>query len=363
MRIFKKAAVYVLLYILTISIVLSVLFLTPNDTLNLKVIRSIIVFFSTVLLTKYFIYMLVCPWYEVRSTIQRYNSNHVSRNKKYTPRVSILVPAWNEGNGVITTVRGLLQSTYKNAEIILIDNNSTDGTEQNAARLMSEHAAKTKHKRGRIIDLVYLKEMRQGKGYALNAGIERATGEIIISIDADCYVPPDSIKNFVACFRDPTVMAAVGNVKIGNTQTLLGVVQYLEFLFSFYFKKSDSIFSCIYIIGGAAGAFRKSVFEKIGGYSVSNITEDIDLSFRIQVAGMKIVYVEDAVVYTEGASDFKSLILQRLRWKRGRLQTFVQHRHLFFWSRVSLYARRSLLSREGLICERKDHHSDGADGS
>jgi len=330
MQLFRKAAVYVLLYVLTISIILSVLFLTPNDNINLTAVRFIIVFFSTVLLTKYFIYMLVSPWYDVRSTAWRYNNKRVSRNEKYAPRVSILVPAWNEGAGVITTVRGLLQSSYKNAEIILIDNNSTDGTERNAALLIAEYAAGPKPKYGRAIDLIYLKEVRQGKGYALNAGIERATGEIIISIDADCYVPPDSIKNFVACFRDPTVMAAVGNVKIGNTQTLLGVVQYLEFLFSFYFKKSDSIFSCIYIIGGAAGAFRKNVFEKIGGYSVSNITEDIDLSFRIQIAGMKIAYAEDAIVYTEGASDFKSLILQRLRWKRGRFETFRQHRQLFF---------------------------------
>ncbi len=206
-------------------------------------------------------------------------------------------------------------------EIIVIDNASTDSTARNVKQFINKH---------RDRKILYLLEKRQGKGYALNRGIEAGHGEIFITIDADCSIPPHTIRNFVSHFRDPKIMAAVGNVKIGNTRTLLGVIQYLEFLFSFYFKKSDSMLGSIYIIGGAAGAFRREVFEQLGGYSVSNITEDIDLSMRIQHAGMKIVYADDAVVYTEGASDVSGLIKQRLRWKRGRFETFLDYRHLFF---------------------------------
>ena len=72
-------------------------------------------------------------------------------------------------------------------------------------------------------------------------------------------------------------MAAVGHVKIGNRNSSIGIVQYLEFLFSFYFKRAESLLGSIYIIGGAAGAFRKEVFETLGGYSTNNITEDIEL--------------------------------------------------------------------------------------
>jgi cellulose synthase/poly-beta-1,6-N-acetylglucosamine synthase-like glycosyltransferase len=125
-------------------------------------------------------------------------------------------------------------------------------------------------------------------------------------------------------------MAAVGNVKIGNTKTMLGTIQYLEFLFSFYFKKTESILNTIYIIGGAAGAFRREIFDTVGVYNHQNITEDIDLSVRIQGEGMRIVYASDAVVYTEGASSLTGLMKQRLRWKRGRFQTFIEHKHLFF---------------------------------
>jgi len=86
----------------------------------------------------------------------------------------------------------------------------------------------------------------------------------------------------------------------------------------------------IYIIGGAAGAFRKEVFETIGNYNATNITEDIDLSVRIQAAGMKIVYAADVLVYTEGAVCLDGLMKQRLRWKRGRFETFAEHKDLFF---------------------------------
>jgi biofilm PGA synthesis N-glycosyltransferase PgaC len=63
------------------------------------------------------------------------------------------------------------------------------------------------------------------------------------------------------------------------------------------------------------------------------MTEDIDLSIRIQDAGMKIEFAADAVVYTEGAADINGLLKQRLRWKRGRIDTFYKYRHLFFSTR------------------------------
>jgi cellulose synthase/poly-beta-1,6-N-acetylglucosamine synthase-like glycosyltransferase len=122
----------------------------------------------------------------------------------------------------------------------------------------------------------------------------------------------------------------VGNVKVGNTSTLVGVIQYLEFLFSFYFKKAESVMNTIYIIGGAAGAFRRETISVVGNYNIKNITEDIDLSVRIQKAGLKIVYVADALIFTEGASEIRGLMKQRLRWKRGRFETFIDNRELFF---------------------------------
>lgn len=330
-----KLATYLLLYLVTFFLIYSYFLFKPTQHASFPILHFVIISFASVLLTKYLLYMLVSPWHDVASVWDAYKSAQRTLKKPYQPLVSVIVPAWNEEIGIVTTAKALLKSTYRNLEIILVDNASTDGTKKNIQNLIKEYKKNiprsAKHNgSGAVPKLIYAHEGTAGKGFALNTGLSKARGEIIITIDADCFVPPETISNFVQHFKNPAVMAAVGRVRIGNTHHLLGVVQYLEFLFSFYFKKADSMVDVIYIIGGAAGAYRKSVFDKIGGFSTTIITEDIDLSVRIQDAGMKIVYADDALVYTEGASDLQSLQKQRLRWKRGRLETFANHRHLFF---------------------------------
>lgn len=327
----RKGIVYVLLYICTIAIITSTFFLTPHLRGEFPLLRLVIILCATILLSKYFIYMVVSPWYEV---VLAYKQERLSEKKTayLYPRVSVLIPAWNEEVGVITTIRTLLLSTYKNLEIVVINNASTDNTGANVQQLIETYYAEQKSPKN-CMEILYALEKNQGKGHALNTGLSLSTGEIIVSIDADCSVPPETIAHFVKHFYDKEVMAAVGNVRIGDTTHLLGVVQYLEFLFSFYFKKADALMNTIYIIGGAAGAFRKEVFEVLGPYSLTNITEDIELSVRIQNAGMKIAYASDAIVYTEGATTLNGLMKQRLRWKRGRFETFVEHKRLFFSTR------------------------------
>ena len=327
----QKFYVYTALYVVLFAIFGSTILLEPTESHSFPILRSIIIVFASILLTRYFVYMFLSPWNEVFEIHKQQKNASVANITCYTPKVSIIVPAWNEGDGVITTVEALLKSAYKNIEILVVDNASTDKTEENVKALIARHKIASKSlPKSEVIKIKYYYEGAQGKGHALNLGLEMATGEIIMSIDADCYVPAETVGNFVKYFRDPKVMAAVGNVRIGNTDTVIGVVQYLEFLFSFYFKKAESLVNTIYIIGGAAGAFRREVFEQLGGYSTTNITEDIELSMRIQAAGMRIAYANDAYVFTEGAVTLTGLMKQRLRWKRGRFETLVEHKYMFF---------------------------------
>lgn len=319
-----KAFIYAFLYGITISIIASTFLIKPIDRTPFPIIRLIIVFFATVLLTKYFVYMVLSPVYDVLTA--RREMRMKREIALYRPSVSVIIPAWNEEVGIIRTVESVLSNTYERIEAIVVNDGSTDGSDR-IVRDFLEKYSKESHP-GKT--LLYKYKENGGKSSALNAGLAMSSGEIIISIDADCYVTSTAVENFVKCFVDPRVMAAVGNVKIGNTKTILGTVQYLEFLFSFYFKKADSLLNTIYIIGGAAGAFRREVFDKVGPYTLGLITEDIELSVRIQAAGMKIVYASEAIVYTEGATDLNGLMKQRLRWKRGRFQTFWKYRNLFF---------------------------------
>jgi cellulose synthase/poly-beta-1,6-N-acetylglucosamine synthase-like glycosyltransferase len=274
--------------------------------------------------------MALSPWHDVMAKNRELRKGYGGkRGQTYRPLVSVIVPAWNEEVGLVQTVKTILSSTYTNTEVIVVNDGSTDKSDFLMRTFDFEYKQQTASDKD-AIELRYYYKPNGGKGSALNFGIKRSRGDIIISTDADCALAPTALEEFVSYFRDPEVMAAVGNVKIGNTNTVLGTLQYLEFLFSFYFKKTDSLLNTIYIIGGAAGAFRREVFQTVGLYSDKNITEDIDLSVRIQEAGMKIVYAERAVIYTEGASTLSGLMAQRLRWKRGRFQTFSEHAGLFF---------------------------------
>jgi len=328
---YTKLAVYITLYLFTIGIVISSIVLTPHplDSPLIRIARVVIVFFASVLLGKYTIYMVLAPWFGMLAKRDKALISHFV--KDYRPLVSVMIPAWNEERGVLITMRSLLASTYKRLEIIVVNDGSTDNSDVLMRRFVAKYDKEMQNiPEDRRISIVYYYQQNGGKGNALNTAIALSHGDILVSIDADCIVSERAIEAFVESFRDPRTMAAVGSVRIGNTRTLIGTLQYLEFLFSFYFKKSDSLLNTIYIIGGAAGAFRREVFNKLGGYNCTNITEDIELSVRIQAQGWKIVYCPDALIFTEGASTLQGLMKQRLRWKRGRFQTFWEHRYLFF---------------------------------
>jgi cellulose synthase/poly-beta-1,6-N-acetylglucosamine synthase-like glycosyltransferase len=181
--------------------------------------------------------------------------------------------------------------------------------------------------------LDYVKLPNGGKANALNHALLRADGEIIITIDADSMMDPGTITNFVQCFIHPDVGAVAGKVVVGNRRKAIEWLQEVEYLYGFFFKRADSLFNSVYIIGGAAAAYRRDVLQEIGSFDHEIITEDIEMSTRILKCGYKTRYAADAVVYTECPSDLKGLCNQRLRWKYGRILTFIKHRELFFSTR------------------------------
>ena len=313
---------YFAMYALTITLFALPFITEPVEVQQFAYIRTVMMTLAALFFIKFFIYMFIGPIYDIRRAIR----HHVRLSEKhYTPLVSVIVPAWNEGVGLVHTVKSILKSTYRKVEIVVINDGSSDNSDHVMRSFVSAHQATNPD-----ISIVYRYQENTGKGGALNHAISLAKGDIIVSIDADCLVDKQAIGEFVETFKDEEVMAAVGNVKIANKNHSIGLVQYLEFLFSFYFKRADALMGAIYIIGGAAGAFRKEVFEQLGGYVTENITEDIELTVRMQDAGMKIDYTPEAVVYTEGAADLAGLKKQRLRWKRGRFETFYQYIHMFF---------------------------------
>ncbi len=322
----KKIIAYLFLYILTIFMVFLSLTKKVDNGLGNESIKTFLEIFIVVLAMRYLksIFLaIMAPWQEVKKVIRE--NKYPATNFK--PLTSILVPAWNEEVGLLRTVKTILKSKYKNIELIVVNDGSTD----NSDKIMREFYWKyNRAKKTSDINLKYYYKENGGKGSALNYALKKSTGDIIITVDADCILTPDTIGNFIKPFANPKVDAAVGNVKIGNTDSVITTIQFLEFLSSFYAKKAEDVLETIYIVGGAAAAFRRKVFKKIGNYNTKNITEDIDLSLKSRKVGMNIVFADDAIVYTEGASTMDGLIKQRSRWKIGWFQTIYEHSEFIF---------------------------------
>lgn len=272
-------------------------------------------------LAKYVLQLVCSPLYSLASAFRRQ-----SDIATWTPSVSVLIPAWNEEVGIVKTIESVLDTQYPCLQIVVINDGSTDGTHVKVTGFMIDHKPEEHHG----ARLKYIHVSNGGKARAMNRALLGADGEIIITIDADSVMDPAAIANLVKHFSHPGVGAVAGNVIVGNRRKPIEWMQQMEYLYGFFFKRVDSLFNSVYIVGGAAAAYRREVLQEMGGFDQGIITEDIEMSTRILSRGYKTRYAADAVVYTEGPSDFKGLCNQRLRWKYGRILTFIKHRKLFF---------------------------------
>ncbi|WP_196140346.1 glycosyltransferase family 2 protein [Aliikangiella sp. G2MR2-5] len=326
-NLFSTRSIFLLLTLYSISFLVIYLALTteysPND--DLAGVRLTIFALLAPIIFKYFVQLLSLPFYSPLEKIRRRKAIRQGM-MNFSPKVSVLIPAWNEEVGILKTIQSVVNTAYKNLEIIVVNDGSTDSTH----RLVTGYIAEFKKNSQSATEIKYLQLTNGGKARALNQGVRLASGEIIVTVDADSVMDEAAIEKLVPYFNDPKVGAVAGNVIVGNRSRPIEWLQQIEYLYGFFFKRADSVFNSVYIIGGAAAAYRKEVLEDVGGFDHEIITEDIEMSTRILSEGYKTRYATDVVVFTEGPADWKGLCNQRLRWKFGRLLTFMKHKSLFF---------------------------------
>lgn len=294
---------------------------------NIVLTTSLVI--SGIAIFRYFVYLIFAPLYEFqRISILKSSKKKSKKQIEKCMKISVIVPAWNEEVGITTSISSLLESRYNNLEIVVVNDGSTDSTN----RIIRSYLRKNvegKNLKGKSI--VYInKRKNAGKGAALNSGIKRSSGDIIVTMDADTKFENDALYNVARYFQNKDIDCGVGNVKVSNTKSLLGLIQQIEYTFGFYFKRMHSVLNCEYIIGGAFGVYRRNIFEDYGYFDEKNKTEDIEFSTRLSSYGLKCFFMEDAIAYTEGASSLDGLLKQRTRWKRGRIDTFLRYLNLFF---------------------------------
>ncbi|MGA9885040.1 MAG: glycosyltransferase [Candidatus Acidiferrales bacterium] len=234
----------------------------------------------------------------------------------YQPAVTVLIPAYNEESVIVDTVSAALASNYPKLEVLVVNDGSKDRTPELVRKEF------VRDRRVRLLD-----QSNRGKPSALNHGLSEATGEIIISIDADTIVDPQAIPRLIRHFADPRVGAVAGNVKVMNRNRWITRWQALEYITSQNLeKRAFDLLNCIPVVPGAVGAWRTDVLRDHGGFSGETVAEDTDLTLTIRREGWKILYDEDAIGHTEVPETIDALIRQRFRWTFGTLQAVWKHR-------------------------------------
>ena len=239
----------------------------------------------------------------------------------YAPSLSVIVPAYNEAIVINRTIASLLAQDYHGEmEIVVVDDGSSDATYAIARAQYADEP--------RVV--IYAK-VNGGKASALNYGIARARGEIVVGLDADTLFRPDTLRKLVAPLGDPDVGAVAGNAKVGNRINIITRWQAIEYVVSQNLdRRAFSLLNCITVVPGAVGAWRKSLVQQVGGFSEDTLAEDQDLTLAIRRNGRSIAYADDAIAYTEAPDTFGGLAKQRFRWSFGTLQCMWKHRDALF---------------------------------
>ena len=248
-------------------------------------------------------------------SIKRYKKRN---NQKFEEPVTVIVPCYNEEKTVAYTLSALQESTKKNLEILVVNDGSSDNTSGVVRDFMKSDPR-----------IHLLEKENGGKFSALNLAFAEAANEIIVTIDGDTILLPNTVDELTKPFADPKVDAVCGNVEVGNVRNILTGFQALEYITTQNFdRRAFDEMNCISVVPGATGAWRRQKVLAVGGYGSDTLTEDADLTLRMLSAGAVIVYAPEARSRTEAPETIKGLAKQRFRWSYGTYQCLWKNRKL-----------------------------------
>jgi len=232
---------------------------------------------------------------------------------KAFPMVSVIVPAYNEAKNIKRCLKSILKQNYpkEKLEVIVVDDGSEDKTYE-IAKGFQKHGVKVFRKR------------HEGKARALNFGLKKARGELVAVVDADSILDRDAIRKCISYFDSKEVAAVTSHI-LPRGNSLLEKLQRLEFMVISVARKLQEAFNLIYATPGPLSVYRKDVLLKLGGFDERNLTEDVEICWRIIRAGYRVRMAYDARVTTKYPKGLKSWLRQRARWNIGGMQTLRKH--------------------------------------
>ncbi len=335
--------------------------------------HSLIVF--NILLASYFVagngiytllmmLSLVSGWLNNRRLA--YENLDYFRKSAVTPPVTIIIPAWNEEETIVETVRATLKTDYPALEIIVVDDGSTDATLARLVRAFNlvkmdfiyrphlrTRRVRDIHQNPQIPQLLVISKERGNKSDALNAGINRCRTPYFCTLDADCVLERDAVLRLMRpILRSPVnTVASGGIVRILNgcevrdgqvtevrlPPTRLQRFQVVEYLRTFLFGRTGwDLMRGTMIVSGAFTVFHRETVMEAGGFSVDTVSEDMELIVRLHrwavdhKREIEMSFTSEPVCWADSPASFRMLARQRRRWQLGLCQTLWRNSTMLF---------------------------------
>lgn len=229
-------------------------------------------------------------------------------------RITVLIPARNEEAHLGLCLESLLAQNYPPHlyEILVIDDHSTDGTVALVASIRNQE-----------VRCLSLPKGINGKKQALAAGVAKARGELIVTTDADCRVPPDWLLIIASHFVHHRSVFLAGPVQLSGSRNLLQRFQSLDFMGMMLLTGAGFQSGRLLLANGANLAYPRAAFERVGGFSGVDHYASGDDVFLLRkmmsgaIAGFAppaFLKARTATVHTEAKSSWRDFFNQRLRW-------------------------------------------------
>jgi len=235
--------------------------------------------------------------------------------------LSVVIPMYNESMVIRDTLKAVLESDYPHLDIVVINDGSTDGCSAIVQQICEVHP------NIRLIE----QRPNQGKSAALNRGFAECEHELVITVDADTRLAPQTMQRMAAALASSDLSAVACNLSIHNRENWLTRWQSLEYVAALSLdRRAQHQWGTITTVPGAASGWKRAHVLQAGGFSSETLTEDADLSIQLLRMGRRIHYLPEARAATLAPATLSSLFHQRRRWIFGNLQCIWKHRDAWF---------------------------------
>ncbi len=292
-----------------ISVLIVLLYFFQNHMNTPCAFVTILVFMSL-----YTAYMQIAFKHRVRSA----RKNPIPKNYNYKPFVSIMIPAHNEAEVIAGTLENISKIDYPEYEIIVIDDRSSDNTAEVLEKISGNYP--------NMKFFTRKKDAFPGKSAVLNDALKIAKGEAILVFDADARVKPDFLKELIPSLENEKVGAVQARkVIINREQNFLTRCQDNEMAVDTHFQVGRDAVKGAVELRGNGELIKRKALEDVNGWNIYTITDDLDLSTRLQIKGWDVRFCPEVCVYEEGVPSCMPLLKQRRRWIEGSIRRYLEH--------------------------------------